>query len=176
MSEVTLRDILSLEDPAITRLVEAFQREAVAGGLGGAIYAEALGTQLAVLLLRNYAEFQARGQAPARRLSPVQRKRTLDYIERHLDQSLTLDQIARAAGLGTWTFGKMFRESFGAPPHAYIIQRRVERAEFFLRQGELPLKEIAFACGFADQAHMTRVFRAMRKATPGSLRMVRNDS
>jgi len=176
MTEVTLRDILSLEDPVITRLVEAFQREAVAGGLGGTIYAEALGTQLAVHLLRNYAQIQVRGQTSGRRLSPEQRQRTLDYIERHLDQPLTLDEMAREAGLGIWTFGKMFRESFGRPPHAYVIQRRVERAEFFLQQGAMSLKEIAFACGFADQAHMTRVFRAMRKATPGSLRMVRNET
>jgi AraC family transcriptional regulator len=176
MTEVTLRDILSLEDPVITGLVEAFQREAVAGGLGGAIYAEALGTQLAVHLLRNYAEIQFRRPAPARRLSPEQRKRTLEYIERHLDQTLTLDEIAREAGLGTWTFGKMFRETFGRPPHAYIIERRVERAESFLDRGVMPLKEIAFACGFADQAHMTRVFRAKRKATPGSLRMIHKDT
>jgi AraC family transcriptional regulator len=176
MTEVTLRDILSFEDPIITRLVEAFQHEAVTGGVGGAIYAEAVGTQLAVHLLRNYAEIQFRRQAPGRRLSPEQQKRTLEYIERHLDQSLTLDEIAREAGLGTWTFGRMFRETFGRPPHAYITERRVERAEIFLHRGVMTIKEIAYACGFADQAHMTRVFRAMRNATPGSLRMIHKDT
>jgi AraC family transcriptional regulator len=170
IADITLRDILSLEDPIISGLVRAFQREAASGGLGGAIYAEALAVQMAVHLLRKYAEIQVRDDTSGKHLSPQAARRIREYIESNLDQSLSLENIARENGLGTWAFKKMFRETFGQPPHAFIMERRVAQAESFIRNSTMALKEIAFACGFADQAHMTRVFRAVRKITPGSLR------
>ncbi|WP_221795075.1 helix-turn-helix domain-containing protein [Aquisediminimonas sediminicola] len=170
IADVTLRDILSLEDPIMSTLVQAFRCEAAAGGVGGAIYAEALGVQMAVHLLRNYADVQIRDKATGKRLASDFIRRAQEYIESNLGQSLTLEDIAAEVGLGTWTFGKLFRETLGRSPHTYVIERRVERAERFLKQENMPLKEIAFACGFADQAHMTRVFRTLRNVTPGSLR------
>jgi AraC family transcriptional regulator len=69
-----------------------------------------------------------------------------------------------------WTFTRHFRESFGRTPHAYIIERRIDRARRQLAQSSLPIKEVASACGFADQAHMTRVFQAHLHTTPAALR------
>jgi AraC family transcriptional regulator len=83
-----------------------------------------------------------------------------EYIDSSLDEKPNLEALAAVAGVGLWSFARHFRESFGQTPHAYIIARRIDRARRLLAQGSVPIKEVASACGFADQAHMTRVFQA----------------
>jgi AraC family transcriptional regulator len=72
-----------------------------------------------------------------------------------------------------WTFTRQFRESFGRTPHAYVVERRIDRARRLLVQSSLPIKEVASVCGFADQAHMTRVFQTHLHTTPAALRVQR---
>ncbi|HSV69416.1 MAG TPA: AraC family transcriptional regulator [Methylibium sp.] len=170
VTEVRLLDVLKTRDPIVTALTAAIAQEAGQHALGGALYVEALGTQLAVHLLRNYAELRFREPAGRGRLSPSMTRRVADHIDQNLQEPLTLESLAGIAGLGVWSFGRHFRASFGCAPHAYVIERRLVRAEALLMQGRLPVKEIASACGFADQAHMTRVFRARRGTTPAALR------
>jgi AraC-like DNA-binding protein len=61
--------------------------------------------------------------------------------------------------MGVCTFSRHFRETLGRAPHAFVIDRRVERAKPLLSLGDLAVKEVASSCDFADQAHLTRVFR-----------------
>jgi AraC family transcriptional regulator len=170
VAEVRLHDVLKAQDPALTRAVDALAQEAQQGGLGGALYAEALGTQIAVLLLRRHAAVNLRDPATCGGLSPPQCRRLADYVDQRLNEALELSALAAQVSLGVWTFGRRFRASFGCAPHAWVIGRRVARAQQLLAQGVLPLKEVASSCGFADQAHMTRVFRARLNTTPAALR------
>jgi AraC family transcriptional regulator len=104
------------------------------------------------------------------RLSPAQVRRLIEYIDSNLDEKPNLETLAAVAGVGLWSFARHFRESLGQTPHAYIIARRIDRARRLLAQGSIPIKEVASACGFADQAHMTRVFQAHLHTTPAALR------
>ena len=103
-------------------------------------------------------------------LSPVVQRRIACFIDAHLDRPLTLDSLATEAGLSTFHFAKMFRLSFGLPPHQYLAERRVERAKALLAAGERGLAEIALACGYASQSHFTRAFKAAVGLTPGAWR------
>ena len=67
----------------------------------------------------------------------------------------------------------MFRESFGLPPHRYVLQRRLLRARDLLLHGRLPLGEIALACGFASASHFSNRFRQAFGGAPGLLRAAR---
>lgn len=170
VAEVRLHDVLRTHDPVVTAMVDAIAQEARQRHVGGALYAEALGTQLAVHLLRHYASVKFSEPLGKASLSPQQMKRIAEYIDSHLHESSSLHVLAAVLGLGVWSFGRRFRESFGVAPHRYVIERRVERAERLLTQGSMPLKEVACACGFADQAHMTRMLRSRRAITPAALR------
>jgi AraC family transcriptional regulator len=170
VAEVRLRDVLKADDPIVTAAVDTIAREARAPSLGGALYVEAVATQLTVHLLRNYASVTFREAGDKGRLSPAQARRVAEYIDSRLHEPLNLETLAGVAGLGVWSFTRRFRQSFGRAPHAYVIERRVERARCLLAQGLRPVKEIALACGFADQAHMTRVFQARLNTTPAVLR------
>ena len=102
-------------------------------------------------------------------LSPSARRRVIDMVEAHLDEALTLDRLAAEARLSTFHFAKMFRISFGLPPHRYLAARRIERAKLLLRT-EQPLGEVALVCGYGSQSHFNRTFKAATDRTPGEWR------
>lgn len=154
----------------MTAAVAAITREAEQQALGSALYVEAVATQLVVHLLRNYASVTFREPSGKGRLSPAQVRRLTGYIDSRLPEQLNLETLAAVAGVGVWTFTRHFRESFGRTAHAYIIERRIDRARRLLAQSCLPIKEVASVCGFADQAHMTRVFQMHLHITPAALR------
>jgi AraC family transcriptional regulator len=170
-ADVQLHDVLKLHDPIVTAAVAAITREAQQQALGSALYVEAVATQLVVHLLRNYASVTFREPSGKGRLSPAQVRRLTGYIDSRLPEQLNLETLAAVAGVGVWTFTRHFRESFGRTPHAYIIERRIDRARRLLAQSCLPIKEVASVCGFADQAHMTRVFQTHLHTTPAALRL-----
>ncbi|MGR8919023.1 MAG: helix-turn-helix domain-containing protein [Gammaproteobacteria bacterium] len=170
VAEVQLRDVLNATDPVITAGVAAIAREAGAAGLGGALYVDAIAAQLAIHLLRNYADISFPQVKDTSRLGPGQRSLIEDFIESNLDQPLDLETLAGVLGLGVCAFSRRFRQSFGCAPYAYVVNRRVARAREMLLGGSRALKQIAADCGFSDQAHMTRVFRSRLGTTPGALR------
>jgi AraC family transcriptional regulator len=123
--------------------------------------------QSRALLLRATTLLQSRAgrrgltaRAPAQAaLAPWQAKRIASHIEDHLDGSLSLGELAKVAGLSSSYFSRAFKGAFGRTPHAFIICRRVERARQEMIEGHEPLSQIALSCGFADQAHLARIFR-----------------
>jgi AraC family transcriptional regulator len=170
LADVRLHDVLKSHDPTVTAAVAAVTREARQQALGGPLYVEAVATQLAVHLLRNYASVTFPEPTGKGRLSPAQIRRLTEYIDSRLREQLNLETLAAVVGVGMWTFTRHFRESFGRTPHAYIIERRIDCARRLLAQTNLPIKEVASMCGFADQAHMTRAFQTHLRATPAMLR------
>ena len=103
-------------------------------------------------------------------LSPAVRRRVADRIEAGLGESLTLEALAAAAGLSTFHFAKMFKASFGVAPHRYVVERRIARSKALIAEGRTSLAEIALACGFASQSHLTRRFQQATGAPPAAWR------
>ncbi|TRM52616.1 AraC family transcriptional regulator [Achromobacter sp. LC458] len=79
-----------------------------------------------------------------------------------------LDALARAQDRHRTTLVKQFARRYGLPPQAWLRNWRVARARVLLRGG-VPLAQAAQAVGFADQAHLTRVFKQVYGSTPGVL-------
>lgn len=104
-------------------------------------------------------------------LAPHQRRQLADYIEMHLEQSIGLDELAGLCNLSEYHFARMFRESFGLPPHQYLLARRLAKARELLAGGDLPLGEVALMCGFASASHFSNRFRQALGATPGAYRL-----
>ncbi|MEX6501354.1 helix-turn-helix domain-containing protein [Pseudomonas zhanjiangensis] len=103
-------------------------------------------------------------------LAPALRRRLREYIDGHLDQPLSLGQLAAYCALSEYHFARMFQLSFGLPPHRYLLNRRLARAQQLLRQTRLPFGEIALSCGFASASHFSNRFRQAFAATPGQYR------
>ena len=101
-------------------------------------------------------------------LAPWQLARVRRYIERHLGSRLTNSALAALVQRNEDHFARAFKKSVGCPPHAYIVQRRVEHAKLLLMGSNLRLCQIALATGFSDQAHLSRRFRETVGASPAS--------
>ncbi|MBN2975468.1 AraC family transcriptional regulator [Pseudomonas fluorescens] len=103
-------------------------------------------------------------------LAAYQRRLLVDYIDQHLEEPISLGLLAGTCALSEYHFARMFRQSFGLPPHQYLLARRLTRAQHLLRGGVLPLGEIAVLCGFSSASHFTHRFRQAMGATPGDYR------
>jgi AraC family transcriptional regulator len=101
-----------------------------------------------------------------RGLTLAQLRRVTAYIEDHLDQDLSLARLAEVAGVSASHLKILFRRSLGLPVHAYIVQRRVERAKALLLRGELPVRQVALEAGFAHRSHLARWMRRLLGVTP----------
>lgn len=167
---VHVRESFQLQDPVIQHAVAALAAELHDERIGGALYADALITQLCIHILRHHAEARLRTPRCPGALSPAQGRQIADYVESHLGSELTLATLARVAGISQFHFARLFRKRFGTPPHAYVQQRRVERARHMVLNSDLPLKEIVCTTGFYDQSHMTKSFKRSFDATPTELR------
>jgi len=108
---------------------------------------------------------QIRGGLPPRAL-----RRVREFIETHLEQTISIQALAATAGLSMYHFARAFKQSEGMTPHDYLVQCRVRRARDLLADTDLPLSEIALAAGFADQSHCARRFREHVGVTPSSYR------
>ncbi|WP_454837852.1 helix-turn-helix domain-containing protein [Pseudomonas mohnii] len=103
-------------------------------------------------------------------LAAHQRRQLVEYIDSQLGEAISLGQLAALCALSEYHFARMFRESFGLPPHQYVLARRLGRARELLRSTSQPLGEIALACGFASASHFTNRFRQVLAGTPGEYR------
>lgn len=153
----------SVEDPEGAALFYAAHRalETDADRLAAE---EAMTRALAHVLVR-HARVTAR--ALGAEAGPVARVRAL--IDENFGEDLTLGTLAVTAGLTPHHLIRAFRKETGLTPHAYLVDRRVRAARDRLKAGERPA-EVAAAVGFADQAHLTRAFKARLAVTPGAFR------
>ena len=97
-----------------------------------------------------------RGGLPPRAL-----RRVREYIEDHLEETISIEALAGIVGLSMYHFARAFKQSEGLTPHDYLVRCRVRRAQDLLASTDLPLSEIALASGFSDQSHCARRFRSM---------------
>ncbi len=88
----------------------------------------------------------------------------------HLDQAIALEDLAGVAGFSPSHFTAMFRRATGLAPHQYLMERRVEHARALLTATTLPIADVAVRSGFADQSHLTRVFKRHVGLTPRLVR------
>jgi AraC family transcriptional regulator len=103
-------------------------------------------------------------------LAPWQVKRARTFIDAHLAGPLRLSALAGEVRLSVSHFGRSFRKSFNETFVQYVTRMRVKRAQQMMAATNVNLCEIGLACGFADQAHFSRVFGRYIGVTPSKWR------
>jgi AraC family transcriptional regulator len=99
-------------------------------------------------------------------LTSVQARLATDMIADRLDGKVSVQELASECNLSVSHFSRGFVQTFGMPPHRWLLVRRVEYAKELIQTGGIPLAAIATTCGFATQSHFTRVFSAIVGASP----------
>ena len=101
-------------------------------------------------------------------------RRVTEYVVAHLDEELTVDQLAEIAGFSRAHFSRQFTASQGTPPGGFVLQERMRHAARLLTDDALlPVKEIAIRTGFGDPNYFAKVFRRFFGASPTEFRTTR---
>ncbi|MEJ4043054.1 AraC family transcriptional regulator [Erwinia sp. SLM-02] len=116
---------------------------------------------------------EARPLPAASRLPSRERKRLIaarELIRLQASEPLSIEEMARTAGLSLMAFKRGFRAMFGITPWNYVIECRLKLAQNLLEESALPLSDIALRCGFAHASHLTRFFQRQYGQPPGRYR------
>ena len=119
-------------------------------------------------LMSAYSGFAAVHQTARGGLAPWQLRRVKELTEGHLGENFSLSALAKECSLSPSYFARAFRLSLGMPPHQWLLERRVALSKRLLLGPAQSLTDIADACGFADQSHLTKVFSRLMGTTPGA--------
>ena len=158
-------------DPVIQGVVTRLALKAQGGTQPERLYAESACEFLAHHMIHSHSTLSAppprvSGGLPARRLKLI-----LDYIEENLAQPIALRQLGELAGMSTRHFERAFRQAIGAPPHVYVLRKRVARAQnLLLSEHGLTIDDIALRAGFSSSSHLASMFRRQTGYTPTAFR------
>ena len=103
-------------------------------------------------------------------LRPYVLARLKQFIDARLNEPLRVADLARQACLSQFHFARMFKQSTGKSPHAYLRERRLEAARKLLAETDLPIQEVGRRAGFTGQAHFCGAFRRHTGQTPRRFR------
>lgn len=124
-------------------------------------------------LAETYGELCYRRVSIRGGLAPWQQRRVTELMLDDLRTDPSLADLASACGISVRHLARAFKATTGLPPHRWLLERRVDRAKELLEKTDDTLSDIALACGFADQSHLTRVFRSNSGSSPGAWRRQR---
>ena len=96
--------------------------------------------------------------------------RAKDRIDAASQEAWPVRRLASVSGVSEAHFARAFKDTFGLPPHRYLLTRRIERAKTLLRDTDLPIIEIAYDTGWSSLGTFGRVFRDITGEAPGQLR------
>jgi AraC family transcriptional regulator len=109
-------------------------------------------------------------------LAAWQAHRVRGFIEGHLDEAIRVEDMSEMVRLSPTHFSRAFKRSIGEAPHTYLVRRRLDRARHLMLTSDTALSEVALACGFFDQAHLTKLFRRFTGQSPAAWRRERREA
>jgi AraC-like DNA-binding protein len=104
-------------------------------------------------------------------LEPKDRiEEVLGYIHEHLDENLSVAEIAENFQWSAKQFHYSFQKRLGVPPKKYIMDTQIKRAKELLLESELTIVEIANRIGYEDALHFSRIFKRSTGISPSLFR------
>lgn len=168
-ARVNLVNHFGQQDWNLQRIAMLLLAEVESGGMMGRLYVESLSQALIIHLLRHYSADAPITAPEHRSLTHIQLQPAIDYIHTHLDQDLSLVQIAQSSNISPTYFARLFKQATGTSLHQYVIKQRVERAKLLLTTTELTIEHIAAQVGFSSQSHLTHHCKRLTGMTPKQL-------
>ena len=170
----SVRYLGGIHDELIRQIGQAFANEIQEPSAAGHVLADSLAISLVARLAHKYSSDWTRGAEPVRvqaRLDELRVRRVIDFMTEHVDQDISIDDLASVACLSPFHFIRMFQKSVGRTPSRYLSELRLERAKTLLVLGKAPLVDIALSCCFSSQSNFTRAFRRATGVTPNEYRL-----
>ena len=162
----------SHKDPLVEQVVRALAEELKCPRTATRLFADSAARFLTVHLLRHYSAIPICQMRPAPVLNPRKLRAVRDYIEAHISDQLSLDDLASVAHISSFHFARLFKSATGETPHDFVTRIRMERAKTLLRDTDLPAFKIAKDVGFSSKSHFSAAFRRSHGLTPVRFRNI----
>ena len=169
LGETQLKNIPQFVDADICQAGEMLL-DALNSPVGSAVMFESFARIFLTKLIHKYGLEKSDEIAFNRSFTSSHYKRVLDFIATHFNDNITLEMMAAQAGISTYHFARLFKQTIGQSPHQFLMHYRVEQARKQLAKPNTLIADIAITCGFSDQAHFTRVFKQITGKTPRQFR------
>ncbi|MBI5748693.1 MAG: helix-turn-helix transcriptional regulator [Nitrospinae bacterium] len=161
-----LRLHYSIQDPQLEYLIRTLLIEVKNQGINGRIFCDSLTAALSAYLTAHFSTVDnhhhlIKGGIPQKKLRLL-----IDFIEANISADIRLEDLSALVNLSPYHFAREFKRSVGLSPHQYILSRRVELARKLLDKNKQSIADAAYELGFADQSHLTRVFKLHFDITP----------
>lgn len=168
----SVRYLAGLYDESIRQVGSHLLKEIRAPTSTGQVLVESLALSLTARIAERYTSgIAAAGPLRKQHLLDERRlRRVLEFMAEHLEDEISLDELAAIACLSPFHFSRMFARRMDMPPHRYLSALRLERAKTLLALNDLALAEITHACCFSTQSNFTRAFHRAMGITPGAYR------
>ncbi|MCW8128801.1 MAG: helix-turn-helix transcriptional regulator [Planctomycetota bacterium] len=153
-------------------IMEEIERMARTGFAHEPNYALRMNASLSRVLLALYEHVFSERAASAPEGIPA----AFDYIQRHYQEPLALEELARLAGCSANYLSRRFKALYGATPIVYQQRLRMQTAAQLLRTTQYPIKQIAELVGFGDVYFFSRTFRKVLGTPPGRYRKAQDDA
>ena len=163
-------DSVAFDDSTIAHLGWAVLPAVRNPGQANQLFLDHVFLALGMHVAQTYGGLRPPSRLVAGGLAAWQVKRAKEIFCAKLDSNVSLKDVARECDLSLSYFSRAFRRSMGVPPHTWLLQHRIEVAKEKLRDRRLSVSQVALACGFADQSHLTRVFTRMVGLSPAAWR------
>ena len=92
----------------------------------------------------------------------------IELMERNISIPMTLEEISAEAHLSRRHVERLFRQNLGRSPARYYLELRLERARYLLLQSDMPIVDVAIACGFVSASHFSKCYRGLFGRSPQS--------
>ncbi len=167
---VEIRSSTKFKDQRVDALISAMQAEEAGGSLSGRLYMDSIAQALASALVQLRGNLKKTPREYRCGLTSPQLSRVKHLVYGRIDQEISLQQMAGAAGLSSSYFNQMFRKSTGQAAHQFVLNARVEHAKDLLKSRRLRIIDVGLSCGFQTSQHFARVFRSICSVTPTEYR------
>jgi AraC family transcriptional regulator len=161
---------VGIDDPTVCRLAGAMLPALSHSERASQLFIDHVLLAAGIHVAQTYGGMRSLPRPVRGGLAPWQVRRAKEILCANLDGRVALKEVAQECGLSVSHFSRAFRCSLGVAPHNWLLTRRVELAKEKLRDDRSTLSDVALACGFADQSHLTRVFTRMVGISPGAWR------
>lgn len=170
VNKTTLRDEIVFENESIFGIARRLKQVIETPEIGANALIDALSRALVVMMLRHH-KAQVHMLHPANSdLDPDRFRQVVDLVQSRLAQRLSLEDMSRVAGMSRSHFAQAFKALTARTPMQFVMEQRLHAAQRMLQQSSLSIGQVAIKCGFADQAHLTKKFKAAFGQTPGQFR------
>jgi len=158
------------QDMRLSSLLFALERERMHGYPAGRLFVDGIEQALAAILVRYNGIARRAPQVYKGGLAPYRMRRVTEFIQEHIEEEITLNELARDVGLSPSHFCSLFRKTSGTTPHQFILRCRIQHAKALLAKSGNSILDVALASGFRTHQHFSRIFHRQVGIPPSTYR------